>query len=205
MADLRFSITVRDRELEACKLEHDRRVSRLYDYLRSKKYPPNQLSLESTILRPQSAGGHKLAEDFYLAKTIFSLSSRRLAELSTLQADIVELGVDEVEIVTLRSSRQAAHEAQARIRALSDAIRVAELTADELKWELAHPVRMAYLPTDRSRQLRAQSATAGAAVRLAAGAGTTHYVDCRVEVTFQYVSTEKMPRPRAPPRPGDDW
>lgn len=131
-ADIQFSVSVRDKNVQECKTKHDAIGEKLNEYLKTKKFPKEILSLESTILKRERGSSSKLEDDYYLAQSTYSMRTDRIGELSSLQADVVEIGVDEIQFVKLFSSKQRELEDQACKRALEDAKSKAVLTAKQL-------------------------------------------------------------------------
>ena len=184
-ADIQFSVSVRDKNVQECKTKHDAIVERLSEYLKAKEYPREILSLESTILRRERSSSRRLEDDYYLAQSTYSTRTARIGELSSLQADMVEIGVDEIQFVKLFSSKQRELEDQARKRALQDAKSKAALTADELGWTLDKPIRASYTGTPWHGRSRGFGSRGGSAA-VAPVVTSANSVDITVQVTFSY-------------------
>ena len=54
IADIEFSISVRNKNVQECKKEHDAIIAELKKYIKGKKYPEEIIKLEDTILKRQS-------------------------------------------------------------------------------------------------------------------------------------------------------
>ncbi len=88
MADMRFSVSVRDKNVQECKRKHDAVVDKLNEYLKAQKYPQEMLSLENTILkreRPSRDSYTYLAQSTYSMRTVESRSSAR-SKLTSLRS-----------------------------------------------------------------------------------------------------------------------
>ena len=189
-ADIQFSVSVRNDNVQQCKAQHDAIITKLNAYLMANEYPKGILSLEGTLLQRQRRQSSKLVEDFYLAKSTYSMRTDRIEDLSTLQADIVEIGVDEIEFVRLFSSEQRVLEDQARKLALDDAKAKAALTADELEWKLDKPIKVNYTNSPWSGQSRGFGSRGGH-VQAAPIATSANFVDVVVQLTYSYRIDEK--------------
>lgn len=185
MADIQFSVSVRHQDVQQCKARHDSIVGELTEYLEKKKYPKEILSLEGTELKRERGNSSKLEDDYYLAQSAYSMRTDRIGELSSLQADIVEIGVDEIQSVKLFSSKQRELEDQARERALEDAKRKAALTARQLGWSLDRPTGIRYLDNPSYAQSRGFGSRGGH-VTEGPVAASANFVDITVEVTFSH-------------------
>ena len=197
-ADIQFSVSVRHENVQECKTKHDAIVEKLNEYLKIKKYPQEILSLESTILKRERGSTTKLDDDYYLAQSAYSMRTARIGELSSLQADIVEIGVDEIQFVKLFSSKQRELEDHARKRALNDAKNKAALTAKELGWTLDKPTKVSYTGTpwyERSRGFGSR----GGGVAAAPVATSANFVDITVQVTFSYKTEDETAQPTDAP------
>jgi len=182
IADIQFSVSVRDKNVQVCKSKHDEIINTLNTYLVNQEYPKEILSLENTILRREKGASNNQNDDYYLAKSTYSIRTSRITELSSLQADIVELGVDEIQFVKLFSSKQRELEDQARKQSIEDAMKKASLTAKELGWILDRPTKVSYTTTPWQRGFGSRDLAMGAAQSVA----SSNYVDVTVQVTFSY-------------------
>lgn len=147
------------------------------------------LSLENTILKRERASRDSYT---YLAQSTYSMRTGRIEELSSLQADIVEIGVDEIHFVTLFSSKQRELEDQARKNAIDDAKRKAVLTAKQLGWTLDKPTKVSYTTTRYSSGGFGSRSGSAAASPLATSA---NFVDIAVQVTFSYKTENETVQP----------
>lgn len=188
IADVHFSVSVRNAQAQAAKIEHDQNIKKLQAYLEEQDYPAEILSLKGTILKREKVHSRTLKDDYYIAKSDFSLRTKRLADLSKLQADIVDLGVDEIQAVNLFSSKQRELESQARIKAIADAKRKAELTARELGWTLEKPSAITYISANSY-----YAKNTGFGMRYEGNRSSksdvvtsANYVDATVNITFIY-------------------
>lgn len=197
-ADIQFSVSVRDKNVQKCKTKHDEIVQELNEYLKTKKYPKEILSLESTILKRERRPGKKLVDDYYLAQSTYSMRTDRIGELSSLQADIVEIGVDEIQFVELFSSKQRELEDQARKRALEDAKSKAVLTARQLGWTLDRPIKVLYTESPWRGRTKGFG-NRGGSVAAAPIATSANFVDITVQVTFSYKTEDETAQPTDAP------
>ena len=189
MADMQFSVSVRDKNVQECKRKHDAVVDKLNEYLKAQKYPQEMLSLENTILKRERPSYDSYT---YLAQSTYSMRTGRIDELSSLQADIVEIGVDEIHFVKLFSSKQRELEDQARKHAIEDAKSKAVLTAKQLGWTLDKPTGVSFRTTRYSSGgfgSRSGSATASPL------ATSANFVDSTVQVTFSYKTEDETGQP----------
>ncbi len=189
MADMQFSVSVRGKNVQECKRKHDAVVDKLNEYLKSQKYPQEMLSLENTILKRERASRDSYT---YLAQSTYSMRTGRIEELSSLQADIVEIGVDEIHFVKLFSSKQRELEDQARKQAIEDAKSKAVLTAKQLGWTLDKPTKVRYTTTLYSSGGFGARSGSAAASPLATSA---NFVDSAVQVTFSYNTKDETVQP----------
>ena len=180
IADIQFSVSVRDKDVQQCKTKHDAIVQKLNEYLHMKNYPMEILSLEETILKRERRSGSRPENDNYLAKSTYSIRTERIGELSTLQADIVEIGVDEIQFVKLFSSKQRELEDLARMQSIEDAKSLASLTANLLGWMLDRPIRISYTSYPMTFGSRANVGGSGQ------GIASSNYVDSTVQITYSY-------------------
>lgn len=187
VADIEFSVSVRNKNVQECKREHDAIITELNKYLKKKNYPEEIIKLEDTILKRQSTQ-RKENPDFYLAKSVYSMRTDRIGDLSELQADIVSLGVDEINYVRLFSSKQRELEDDARKRAIEDAKKKAELTVEALGWKLKQATHIKY-GKDMYQKYKVPSGfgsrggNTGGGVRVV---GSANFVDATVTLTFDY-------------------
>jgi len=194
MADIQFSVSVRDPNVQECKRKHDTIIKKLNEYLEGMRYPKEILSLESTILKRERGRTDDIKDDYYLAQSVYSMRTNRISELSSLQADIVEIGVDEIQFVKLFSSKQRELEDQARKKALEDAKSKAILTAKQLGWALCKPSKVSYTKSPWYGQPRGfgyRSARVSPASPVAASA---NFVDITVKVSFFYKIEDEIPK-----------
>ena len=63
-ADIRFSVSVRDKNVQEFKTMHDAIVEKLNEYLKKQKYPKEILSLETAILKRDRGSGRTLEDDY---------------------------------------------------------------------------------------------------------------------------------------------
>ena len=179
-ADIRFSVSVRDPDVQTCKKNHDAIIEELVAYLRREGYAPDTLSLEESSLARQKS--RKPEDAHYLSKSTYALRTARIAELRSFQADVVQLGVDEIEQVELFSMEQRELEDRARAAALADAKQKAEAVAEELGWTLGAPMKIQF--TERgSRGFGSRSSAASGSSSVAAAG---NFVDAMVRVYFAY-------------------
>ena len=187
MADIRFSVSVRDKDVQQSKKQHDRIVEELGAYLKNNGYPEGIISLESTILRRQRASGSRQDDDFYLASSVYAMRTNRTKDLATLQADLVGLGVDEILSVDLFSSKQRQLEDEATKLAFKDAKEKAQLTAECLGWNLRNATRVTYAPSLwRSAPHSFGSRASAASPATSPLAASANFVDVTVNVTYTY-------------------
>ena len=151
------------------------------------------LSLENTILKRERASRDSYT---YLAQSMYSMRTGRIEELSSLQADIVEIGVDEIHFVKLFSSKQRELEDQARKQAIEDAKSKAVLTAKQLGWTLDKPTKVRYTTTLYSSGGFGARSVSAAASPLATSA---NFVDSSVQVTFSYNTEDETVQPEYAP------
>lgn len=186
MADLQFSVSVRDADVQRAKKSHDEINLAVRKYLEKEKYPNGIIVLEGTTLERDRGQTNKLDDDFYLARSTFSMRTDRVNELSTLQADLVSLGIDEIHLIKLFSSKQRELEDAARTLAIKDARQQADVTARELGWKLMGPTRVEYIESPNSQTKsfgsRIVSANSGDVP-----AASNNYLEAQVRVTFSYV------------------
>ncbi|MFH1288266.1 MAG: SIMPL domain-containing protein, partial [bacterium] len=144
LVDVQFSISMRDNDAESSKRKHDRIMVKVNKYLKEKEYPEGVLLLQNSVLQRQKSTTGKSGDDFYLARSAYLMRTDRVQDTNALQAELVEIGVDEIQSVTLFSSKQRQLEGDARKFALEDAIKKADLTAKTLGLKLGKPVSMYY-------------------------------------------------------------
>lgn len=144
LVDIRFSVSVRDSDAESSKKKHDKIMVKVNKYLKEKEYPDGILSLQDSILQRQISSTGKRDDDFYLARSEYLIRTDRVQDTNSLQIDLVEIGVDEIQSVTLLSSKQRQLEDEARKLAIKDALEKADLTAKTLGLKLGKPVNMRY-------------------------------------------------------------
>lgn len=185
MADMQFSVSVRDKNVQECKRMHDAVVDKLNEYLKVHKYPQEMLSLEDTILKRERANRDSYT---YLAQSTYSMRTNRIKELSSLQADIVEIGVDEIHFVKLFSSKQRILEDQARKHAIEDAKSKASLTAKQLGWTLDKPTGVIYTTT---RYSSGGFGTRSGSSAASSGATSANFVDITVQISFSYKNEDE--------------
>lgn len=151
LVDIQFSVSVRDNDAESSKKKHDKIMVKINKYLKEKGYPEGILSIQSSILQRQASSTGKREDDFYLARSAYLMRTGRVQDINSLQIDIVEIGVDEIQSVTFLSSKQRQLEDEARKLALKDALEKADLTAKTLGLKLGKPVNMRYeIPSQAS-------------------------------------------------------
>ncbi|MBW8000638.1 MAG: DUF541 domain-containing protein [Planctomycetes bacterium] len=198
-ADIQFSVSVRDEDVQECKTKHDAIVGKLNEYLKSKKYPKEILSFKSIILKREPGRSSKIEDDYYLSQSIYSIRTDRIGELSSLQADIVEIGVDEIQFVNLFSSKQRELEDQALERAIEDAKRRAVLIAKQLGWTLNKPTKISYTKSwyepSRERRFGSRGARAASSPIIT----SANFVDITVHVTFSYKTEDETAQPTDTP------
>ncbi|MFH1288244.1 MAG: SIMPL domain-containing protein, partial [bacterium] len=144
LVDVQFSISMRDNDAESSRRKHDKIVVKVNRYLEEKEYPEGVLLLQSSILRLQESTTGKSRDSFYLARSAYLIRTDRVQDTNALQAELVEIGVDEIQSVTLFSSKQRQLEGDAQKLALEDAIKKADLTAKTLGLKLGKPVSVCY-------------------------------------------------------------
>ena len=188
-ADLGFSVSVRDADVQAAKQKHDAIHTRLSAWLTEHAYPREILSLEETILKNDRGSARDPDDDFYLARSTWSMRTSRVDELSALQADLVSIGVDEIHFVRLFSSRQRELEDQAMRQAIKDAKQKATLTAELLGAALGRPQQIRFDNTwsPGGHGIRGGSVNAGGE------AGSANFVDARVSIVFELINTSENP------------
>ncbi len=144
LVEIQFSVSVRDNDAESSKKKHDKIMNKVNKYLKEKGYPEGILFLQSSILQRQKGITGKTEDDFYLARSAYLMRTDRVQETNSLQIELVEIGVDEIQSVTLLSSKQRQLEDEARKLALKDAAEKADLTAKTMGLKLGKPVNMRY-------------------------------------------------------------
>jgi len=144
LVEIQFSVSVRDSDAESSKKKHDKIMVKVNKYLKEKGFPDGILSLQSSILQRQKGITGKTEDDFYLARSAYLIRTDRVQETNSLQIELVEIGVDEIQSVTLFSSKQRQLEDEAWKLALKDAAEKADLTARTLGLKLGKPVNMRY-------------------------------------------------------------
>lgn len=144
LVEIQFSVSVRDNDAESSKKKHDKIINKIHKYLKEKGYPEGILSLQSSILQRQVSSAGKREDDFYLARSAYFMLTDRVQDTNSLQAELVETGVDEIQSVTLLSSKQRQFEDEARKLALKDAMEKADLTSKTLGLKPGKPVNIRY-------------------------------------------------------------
>lgn len=194
-ADLVFSISTRNKEAKQAKNEHDAGLESISSYLPENGYSEDKISLQSTLLYRNHARSSTLADDYYICQSIYSMRTKSIDRLSDLQANLVDMGADEILGVTLFSSDRRQLEDVARKRAIEDAKQKAKFTCEELGWKLGRATSIKY------GQLRwyGQRSTASFSAQgeygnrggrggtsTAENVGASTYVDANVTLTFEY-------------------
>ncbi len=187
VADVKFSVSTRDSSAAAARDAHNRIVAALEQYLVAQNYTADIIKLESTGLTRKSRSSDRLDDDFYLSNSVFSIRSKRIADLSDLQADLVNLGVDEIISVDLFSSQQRALEDEAKELAIADARRKAAFTADQLDWALGKIISIEYLGQRSSSGGGFGARGSRHDGRGQASAASANFVDARVKLSFVYI------------------
>lgn len=194
-ADLVFSISTRNKEAQQAKNEHDATLESISSYLPENGYSEDKISLQSTLLYRNHAASPTPADDYYICRSVYSMRTMSLDRLSDLQANLVEMGVDEILGVTLFSSDRRQLEDVARKRAIEDAKQKAQFTCEELGWKLGKAVTINYGQLHwYSQQSAASFSPHGehgnrggrGGTSTAANIGASTYVDANVTLTFQY-------------------
>lgn len=144
LVEIRFSVSVRNNDAESSKKRHDKNMVRINKYLKEKEYPDGILSLQSSTLQRQNSSNGRYEDDYYLARAEYLILTDRVQDTNVLQVELTEVGVDEIQSVTLRSSKQRQLEDEARTLALKDAMAKADLTAKTLGVKLGKPVNVHY-------------------------------------------------------------
>jgi uncharacterized protein YggE len=144
LVDIQLSVSVRDSDAESSKKKHDKIMVKVNKYLKEKGYPDGILSLQSSTLLRQTSSTGKREDDFYLARSEYLMRTDHVQETNSLQIELVEIGVDEIQSVTLLSSKQRQLEDEARKLALKDALEKADLTAKTLGLKLGKPANIRY-------------------------------------------------------------
>lgn len=144
LVDIQFSVSVRDSDAESSKKKHDKIMIKVNKHLKEKGYPEGILSLQSSTLLRQSSSTGKREDDFYLARSEYLMRMDHVQDTNSLQIELVEIGIDEIQSVTLLTSKQRQLEDEARKLALKDALEKADLTAKTLDLKLGKPVNIRY-------------------------------------------------------------
>lgn len=187
LADVRFSVSVRDNDVQQCKKKHDSILEEVNAYLEENGYPEGIVSLQSTTLSRQRASSGKPEDEFYLARSVYSMRTNRTKDVASLQAALVELGVDEILSVDLFSSKQRQLEDEATKLAFKDAKDKAQLTAACLGWTLRNATAVTYAPSLwRTAPPGFGSRASAASPETSSLAASANFVDVTVNVTFRY-------------------
>jgi len=187
MADIRFSVSVRDKDVQQCKKKHDSILEGVNAHLEENGYPEGIVSLQSTTLSRQRASSGKSEDEFYLARSVYSMRTNRTKDVASLQAALVQLGVDEILSVDLFSSKQRQLEDEATKLAFKDAKEKAQLTAACLGWTLRNATAVTYAPSPcRSAPPGFGSRASAASPETSPLAASANFVDVTVNVTYRY-------------------
>jgi uncharacterized protein YggE len=187
IADIRFSVSVRDNDVQQCKKKHDSILDVVNAYLQENGYPEGIVSLQSTTLWRQRASSGKPEDEFYLARSVYGMRTDRTKDLASLQAALVELGIDEILSVDLFSSKQRQLEDEATKLAFKDAKEKAQLTAACLGWTLRNATKVTYAPSLwRSPPRGFGSRGSAVSPETSPLAASANFVDVTVNVSFRY-------------------
>lgn len=186
LADIRFSVSVRDKDVQQCKKKHDSILGEVNAYLEENGYPEGIVSLQSTTLSRQRAPSGKPEDAFYLANSVYAMRTDRTKDLASLQAALVQLGVDEILSVDLFSSKQRQLEDEATKLAFKDAKEKAQLTAACLGWTLRNATTVSYAPSWRMGPRGFGSRASSASPEASPLAASANFVDVTVNVSFRY-------------------
>ncbi len=144
LVDIQFSISVQGSDAESSKRKQDKILAKVNKYIREKGFPDGVLFLQGSVLQRQKSATGKSRDDYYLARSAYLMRTDRVQDTNALQVELVEIGVDEIQSVTLLSSKQRQFEDEARRLALQDAMEKADITAKTLGVKLGKPVNVYY-------------------------------------------------------------
>lgn len=182
--DLVFGVVTHNDDVMQCHKVHEEAVASVTKYIKDilpKKTIAGQSSTKLSIhTKPNK-------EIFYLYETVFSMRMKGIEELSSVQSELVQRGVNKIISFDLLSDKESDLVFEARRLAIDDAKKKAQFVASQAGWEIIGISNIVYneTPYQKRRMAGTFGSRASVSQDMSSMAAET-FVDSSMTVTFKY-------------------
>jgi hypothetical protein len=196
MCDMVVGVRTEDWELATCREQHESARTVIRGYLKELRdqgaiAAESATKLKMTKERRESNTSELMTK--YTYTTQYTIRLMDVPEAATIQTRLVELGVNQIESVTLLSDELPEHMDHARRLAIADSRAKAELAAEALGWGLLRATNISFQEVYTSRLEKTfgdrESSRNSVPDRLPAEV----YADSTVRITWAFVVDDGLP------------